>query len=331
MKIKTYIFLIIVASSLTSVNYHRIRHCVLEGPHPEYKVNSFLSLASNFDTFKQHQKYYWKARIFSCLNSGLFARIFGLRHGYKQPAWFCNVIAADCCIWLFLTFLCIIIFSHNPLLMILGTGAALQYSFLPLSEGQINPWDMQSLFWWYLVLLVNNTKYKHYIVYMIPVGALYKEIIVILSILILFWDDYSFKRRVFVFFIVSGIGIAFKIIQGCLAGCNIIGNQSFRYDYNAVVKDYVCRTGEKYIWQRNLHSLLWWRNFNPIYFSIAGLWLGFILLPIPTPYRVIALVYCCTVFIPGNTTEGRLWHELIPVFFVGYEKHKKVVSYEQRK
>jgi hypothetical protein len=206
--------------------------------------------------------------------------------------------------------------------MLLGTGAALQYSFMPMSEAQINPWDMQSLFWWFLVLLVNNTKHRKAIIFLIPAGAMFKEIIAVLSILILFWDDYSFKRRVIILILVSGGCVAIKMIQGAIGGCSIIGNQSFRYDYNPTVQKHVCRTGETWIFQRNLHSLIWWKNFNPIYCSIAGLWLGIILLPIPTPYRFIALAYCI-VFIPGNITEARLWHELIPVFFVGYESMKK--------
>lgn len=323
---RTKIFLIFIALCLTSVQYHRVRHIVLAGPHPEYKVNYYLSFINGLESFKKNVPYFHRARIVSCFQSAMVCKAFGLRHHNKQPVSYANVIAFDYCIWLFLTFLAIILLSHYPLLVLLGTGAALQYSFLPMSEGQVAPWDMPSLFWWFLVLLLNETKYKHCIVYLIPIGAMYKEILVVLSILILFWKDYSVKRRVVTFFIVSGIGVAFKMISGCIGGCDILGNQSFRYDYNPIVQKHICRTGETWIWQRNLHSLFWWSNFNPIYFSISGLWLGLIFLPIPAKFRVIALVYCSTVFIPGNITEGRLWHELIPVFFVGYEGMKKRIQ-----
>lgn len=323
--VKKYILLSVIALSITSVQYHRIRSAVLTGPHPEYKINSFFSFSNGIQCFKDNQKYFWKARVFSCLNSGLFARINGIKHSNKQHIRFANVIAADQCIWLLMAFAAIIVLSKKPLLFLLGTGIALQYSWLPMSEGQINPWDMPSLFWWTLVLLINSTKYKRAILYLIPAGALYKEIIAVLSILVLFWEDYPFKRRVVLFFCLALSCVSIKIIQGFIGGCPVLGNQSFKFDYVPELQRHVCRTGETYIWQRNLHALGWWRNFNPIYFSITGLWIGLFLLPIPWMYRIIAMVYFSTVFVPGNITEARLWHELIPVFFVGYESIKRKV------
>lgn len=317
------IFLVFVALSLTSVQYHRVRHIVLQGPHPEYKVNSYLSLTKGLKCFRDNVPYFHRARVIACYHSSMICKAFGLKHSNKQPATYADVIALDYCVWVFAMFIVIIVLSRNPFVLIFGTAAAMQYSFMPMSEGQVSPWDMPSLFWWFLVLLINETKYKKTIIYLIPIGALYKEIIVVLSILILFWNDQPIKRRVILFFIVSGIGVGFKMVQGIVGGCSVLGNQSFRYDYNPIHKSYACRTGETYIFVRNLHSMFWWSNFNPIWFSIGGLWLGIILLPLPAKFRVIAAVYFFTVFIPGNITEGRLWHELIPVFFVGYESYKK--------
>lgn len=321
--IRKNILLLMIALSLTSVQYHRIRGAVLTGPHPEYKIHDFLSLTKGLKCFKENVPYFHRARVVACLHSSIVCRIFGLKHSNKQHIRFANVIAFDQCVWYFLMFAAIISFSRKPLFFLLGAGAALQYAWLPMAEGQVTPWDGPSLFWWTLVLLINETKYRKSIVYLIPIGAMYKEIIAVLAILILFWDDRSVKSRLILFGVVGCCSVFIKMVQGLIGGCNALGNQSFHFDWNEKAGDYVCRTGEKWIWQRNLHSLAWWRNFNPIYFSVAGVWAGLFLLPIPWKYRIIAIVYCGTVFIPGNITEARLWHELIPVFFVGYEYKKK--------
>lgn len=310
--VKKYVFLMIFALSITSVQYHSIRGAVLTGPHAEYKVTSFLSMATGFDCFKENQKYFWKARVASCAVSGAFAKLNGLRYGDRQPVSYADVIAMDQCIWLFMTLICIILFSKIPFLMIAVTGIALQYAWLPMSEAQVNPWDAQSLFFWFIVLLVNNTKHRKMILFIIPVGALFKEIVAVLSILILFWDDVSVRDRLKLFLIIGFSCVGIKMIQGAIAGCPILGNQSFHYETK-------CRTGEYWIIHRNLNYFFKWSNFNPIWFSVTGIYTGLFLLPIHKKYRIIAIVYCCTVFIPGNITEGRLWHELIPVFLVGYE------------
>lgn len=310
---KTKIFLLFVAISLTSIQYHNIRKAVITGPHLEYKINSFISPIAGIKTFRAVQKYFWKARVFSCYSSSITCRLFGLKYSQRQPIKIGDAIATDQCIWLFGTFLLIIFFSKNPLLLLFGVFAALQYSWLPMSEAQINPWDMPSIFFWTLVLFVARTKHKRAILFIIPIAALYKEIIAVTSILILIWTEVPLKRRILLFVVIGSLCVAIKMIGGYIGGCEyLLGNQSFHYET-------VCRTGEYYIAHRNFHSLFWWSNFNTVYFSIAGVWIGLFILPIDWRYRSMAIIYFCTVFIPGNITEGRLWNEIAICFFIGYD------------
>lgn len=228
-----------------------------------------------------------------------------------------DAIAMDAVIWLLFTFLAVIFLSKNPFLFILGIGAALQYAWCPASESQVNPWDMPTLFFWTLILLVNNTKKKKLILILIPIAAFYKEIVAVLSILILFWDDTPIKKRILLFITIGVSCVLVKIGCSWIGGSDsLLGNQSYHYEHK-------CRTGEYWILHRNFNCLFRGMNFNPVYFAMAGLWLPLFLLPIEQKYKIIALVYIGTVFIPGNITEARLWQELIPVFFVGYNQTKK--------
>lgn len=98
----------------------------------------------------------------------------------------------------------------------------------------------------------------------------------------------------------------------------MLGNQSWEYELNVNTGKHECRTGERFIWQKNINRLFKWNNFNPVYFAVSGVWLGIFLLPIHRKYKIVAATYMLTVFVPGNINEGRLWQELIPVFFVGW-------------
>lgn len=336
---KNKIAILIIVASLCSVYYHNVKMAVVHGPHLEYKVTSYLNPQFGLKTMNNDQKYFWKGRIISCSIAGMFCYLSGsdaVKFYEAQKKFISNknqenynkyvveiiklgtAIGAFSATVLFITLLVIVLYAKNPLFFIFGFCAALQYAWLPMSEGQVNPWDQFAILSWLIILLVDQSKHRMQILWMIPLFSALKETTIVLSVLILFWGNVPIKKRIGLFLLSCGATVLIKVALSYIGGSgHILTNQSWHYETK-------CRTGEYWIIERNFHSLGWWSDFNPIYFSISGLWAALFLMPVPVKYKAIGAVYLVSIFgiLPGNTTEGRLWQELIPLFFVGYENKR---------
>lgn len=343
---KFKIALIFISISLCSVHYHDVKRSVMYGPHLEFKSTSYLDMQKGIEYRNQHQKYFWAGRIVSeyaasmwCYLSGSHAnKFYSAQKNYNekrcaetQMAYLqqidrlSNSIAGYSAAVLFISFLIIIFYSKRPLLFVFGMSAALQYAWLPMAEQQVNPWDQLALLSWIIILMLESSKYKKHIVWVIPLLSLLKETTAVLSILILFWDDVALKDRIRMFALSLGLSVVAKCVTSYMGGSrSALTNQSWQYDYNPKLGRNGCRTGERWIFERNLNSLGWWSNFNHVAFSVAGTWVATLLLPIKKSYKALTISYLLSIFIilPGNITEARLWQELIPVFFVGFENIK---------
>lgn len=312
-----YTLLVFISVCLCSVYYHNCRHAVLEGSQFDYKVISYLTPQLGLEKHNEQQKYWWKGRFVSCFLSSWYCAAYGIDINSKTTKEnFANAVAWFSSIIIMVTFLTIIILSKNKLLFLLGTSAALQYAWLPMAEGQLNPWDQFALLSWVVILLVDTGKYRKNIVWLIPAFAIFKETTIVLSVLILFWDEITMKRRIIICVCIAVAVVAIKTALSHIGGDpGGTFNQSYHYES-------ICRTGEYWIIERNFHALGWWKNFNPIYFSVAGLWAACLFWPgIHNKYKLITVGYLVLIFfiLPGNITEARLWQEVIPVFFVGID------------
>lgn len=317
--IKLWLFLFIVAIGITAVQYHNVKracssHDPAHGINLQHKLNNFYFYATDKDKYDKEQAYFWKGRVFSIWAASMFVSNRGniIYNNKIDIESFSNSVASYHAFWVFITLVLLLILSKKKLLNMLIIGVALSYSWLPMAEYQVFPWDGPTLFFWLLILLINETRYKKSILFLIPIASIFKETSGVLCLLILFWDDVPIKQRVVMGVVVGLSVIAVKI--GCdIAGGaeKLLGNQSYHYETK-------CRTGEYWIVHRNINQLFKWNNFNPVYLSLCGMWTGIFLLPMHIKYKLIAGSYLAIIFIPCVITEARLWNELIPVFIVGY-------------
>lgn len=184
--------------------------------------------------------------------------------------------------------------------------------WLPMAEQQVYPWDAWVPLCWVAILLSYQARRYWLVIVLIPVCSLLKETTIVLSILILFERDKTLRSRLVAFGCVVGVVLIIKVILSHVGGADhALINQTFRYPTP-------CRTGETWIFMRNLHSLAWWRDFNPIWLSGAGLWLGFIIAPIRLEYRLVAAAYFAITVMVCVMTEARLWQEMLVLFMVGF-------------
>lgn len=328
---KKLIFLIIISIAICSIYYHGARSSILHGRHIEYKITNFLSLQKGLDQYRKEQPYFWRARIVSCYLASKFCYLLGSSYDklsrsstmyhfnkkyYREYISDLNLFLNSAALWntLFIAavLLLVIVCSKNKVLFVLGFGTALGYAWLPIAEGQYTPWDGISLLAWTMILFINTSKYKKNIIWIIPLSAFLKESVVVTPFLILFWNKEQLNKRLLYF----AITIISVIVVRCLT--NYIGHGTF-FVSHCLHYDKPCRTGEYWIFMRNIHSLFWWNNFNPVILASAGLWVGTFIFNLKTEYKVLSGMYLILLMITGVIGESRLFHELIPVFFIGIE------------
>jgi hypothetical protein len=336
MKIRYSIFLIVVSVSILSVQYHSISRATFENKEYVEREVNFLSLQSGLEEYKKVQNRYWLSRIVTCYMASIWSRVIGVEYSNAKIARInytknnsrdnynaylyelkklSFAIATHQTIILGALFLVVIALSKRKLLFILGIGSALCYAWTPAAHGHVCPWDSWAITVWTIILLVNDTKHKKHIIWMIPAFSLLKETTIILSVLMLFWGDVPIKIRIKYFCISFLSVLVIKFMLGIITGTG--GSPSYTLHY-----PHPCKTGEYWIIERNTHALTWWSNFNPIYFSISGLLAGIFLLPIEKQYKLISLTYLLFIFVPCVITEARLFQELVPVVMVGISKLK---------
>jgi hypothetical protein len=309
---KSKIILAIITISLLSVHYNRIVHATVMDKHKEYKLNTFaiFALGGTIKDYHKGNQKAWQGRVVSSAVGNLFCKIGGLKaeNGKINLNEFASIIGWYGVFWLALTFFTIIILTKNRLFFILIVFAALQFSWLPCAENLFQPWDGPELFFWMLILLLNTTKHKRHILWLIPVATAFKESSAVLSILILFWCDRPLKKRIETFIIVCVISFVVKLVIDISAGCDIpFFTMPTHYPGQA------CRTGHYWLADRNLW-LLFQINMQYVLFAAAGLPIILFMFPGNMDYKIIGIVYFASIFAFCSLTESRLFNEYIALF-----------------
>lgn len=99
--------------------------------------------------------------------------------------------------WLFLTFVAIICLADNPLFVIPLVFAGMCYSLTPLEEVTIFPWDMPSLCFWTLVVLLFQQKRYLEMLVAIVIGTVFKETVAVTAFFFFFTTLSRRKRWAF--------------------------------------------------------------------------------------------------------------------------------------
>jgi len=263
--IKQNIFLILISIAICSINYHSVKNSAYTSTATrDYTVNTFLGINDSIQSKKIEN--FWKGRIVSCKIAGFVCNSFGINYDNYNDARVKyrdnphdETIAgteyriermrlAECCGYissalLFVSFLILICFAKNPLLCISCVGIGLQYAWLPIGEYLVLPWDAWVPLMFLIVLLIAESKNKKLIIFLIPAFSLFKESIIVLSILILFFDG-TLKKRIITFCLVVA---AVMIIKWVIADIAMVGivNSELKYQH-------VCKTGELFKIIRNI-------------------------------------------------------------------------------
>jgi hypothetical protein len=110
--------------------------------------------------------------------------------------------------WLLLLFVCIIFALRYSLLINLGIFAGLMYNFSPTSGPYFYPWDMPVMLFFTLAVLLFERRKIWLMAAAICAGAFFKETALICALLIFFYDQWKWTKRVLLF---AGIVLVYAI------------------------------------------------------------------------------------------------------------------------
>ena len=222
-----------------------------------------------------------------------FQKVFGLYHAA----------------WLFLTFVLLIAFRRDALLLILGIFAGLMYNFGDPVRMYCYPWDIPAIFFFTLVCLLFDRGRIWFLLPVIVLGALFKETVLCCALLVLFGSHWNWWKRtvafltvVFATFGINRLLMAHYDVQTSMLAMNrasslyglfhdshLLGN--IKYLFDAVGNHLVFANAGSLL----LALLIPWHNRRDILF------------------KVIILVFAIGQFFYGLIIEVRVWQELLPV------------------
>lgn len=194
--------------------------------------------------------------------------------------------------------LLVLLLYRKSLLWIFGIFAGTQFDFM---HGAIYPYDGPVLFLSVLLVLVN----KKYLPWLIILAMACKETAIIFCLLPVLTRD---KRLTL-------------ICLACAVGTKLLVDLSVGDPGNLLL------TGGTHVafgqglmqWENNLHYLL--TTGMPL-LSGCGMVAGALLIG-NNVYRAMVILLAVNLFIFGNYSEFRVWHEIIPLFLVSYHVSEK--------
>jgi len=282
------------------------RAVLLADPHGDTGT-TFHSMTQGIGEYYKF-KTAWKPRLFSNalasvairINTWIFAKTavpmaqhpFDLVVGSWVAGWF--VLTSIFLIWAF---------KRRSMFYVFGLYAGITYGYMTRLEWaeRIYPWDMPSLFFFTLFVIL-FIKQKYWLVLLlIPVGTGFKETVMILSMGFLF-ADLMWKQRLSLFGVALGLSILIKTVIDTYTHAPMFftmetkmgGLDAFGY----------------YFWD-NL------KGFGVLHCLInAGTLLAFYLLPSGNR-RTVSLKLVSIPFVLGNmlfanAAEYRIWFEMLP-------------------
>lgn len=211
-------------------------------------------------------------------------------------------------LWIFGTFLLFVWLTDNPLFYVGLTTCGLLYNFGQQSGAWYYTWDMPSLFWFTLcVLLALKEKWK-WLMPAIVVGSFFKETIPVMAISLFWVYEWKAGRKL----------IAFLTIFSACAFFRIVADHFFHVRAHAFA-------GSATDWRHNL-TCFW--TVNSFAFLNCGTVLLLFFLPVRFDLKLVAFVFLGAQFLYGHFDEVREYYELLPIGLVGLANLKPVVVYD---
>ena len=214
--------------------------------------------------------------------------------------------------WLFLTFLALILFRRDALLIVLGVFAGLMFNLTGPAGAYYYPWDMPALFFFTLACLLFDRGRIGLLLPVLVVGGLFKETVLCCALLVLLGGHWDWKRR----------WIAFLAVIAAVWGANRL--LMAHYDAFGHMNPTNTAAGTPgwlpgSLFFENI-NLLFGTHVYEVVFANAGALLLLVLLPWRNRrdllFKVVALVFAVGQFFYGVISEVRIWYELLPLGWI---------------
>jgi hypothetical protein len=212
--------------------------------------------------------------------------------------------------WLFLLFLLLILCRRDALFIMLGVFAGLMYNLTDYKHGWCYyPWDISNMFFFTLACLLYDQRKIWPFLAACVTGYQFKETSLLCAVLIFFYQDWSWPKRVggFVGAVLLSFGInhLMMVHYGVTAPLLAMDDTGSLYNHlfhNAAPENLA------YLFSLELHHVL---------FSNAGALLIILLVPWrnyrEVTFKTLLVVFVVCEFAFGLVMESRIWYEILPL------------------
>jgi tetratricopeptide (TPR) repeat protein len=203
-----FIFELLVAFALSAAYFHFVKNYAVGIPGDT--TNGFVFISCSLSNFQPEQIFdVWKGRLSGMLLSGgLFDLLVGHSSGKMDQFQF--VFGLYHSVWLFLTFLVVILTLRQSLFINLGIFAGLMYNFFPVAGLYFYPWDIPATLFFTLAVLLFEYRRAWLMVAAICAGCFFKETVLVCALLVLFIGQWPWWKRLLVFAVVVAVYVLGK-------------------------------------------------------------------------------------------------------------------------
>jgi hypothetical protein len=241
----------------------------------------------------------WRPRLASLASFAAFRSWSGLELHQAVAAYFASWFAA----FGLLTWMAA---GNRFLFVVTATFCALVYAGTPVAENTWCPWDMPALFWSTAALYAALHGKKGLLALAVILGGLFKETILLYSVLFFFLTPASWRQRFVVTASTATFGYGLRILVERMVG-NDGGLSTMSYHVGDV-PDAPMR------WHSNL-GLLLTPNLNHVVLCNLGLWAVVFVLPRPHPvfkgFIIVGALHYLGNLVAGRFIEFRIFFETL--------------------
>lgn len=268
---------------------------------------SYLSVNANPAAKKQIQLN-WRKRLAGPMLAGWLLDLSFKDKPVSDGRKFENLFGFYQTSWLFLLFLILILFQRFAVLIMLGVMGGMMYH---LSEptAQFYPWDIATMFFFTFSCILYRRQRLGLLMLVVWIGALYKETTLCCALLILFGENWSWRKRITGFVALVGITfISYRVLMW------LFGMEAPLLAMNQAknIHDLFWKS----VLVSNVHTLF---SLSPrhVIFANAGTLVIMLLIPWKNrqeiAIKMLVIVYLIGEFFWGIIDEFRIWFEVLPL------------------
>lgn len=287
-------------------------------------ATAFCWLSPNFSLSSRDLPNAWRTRLLApAMSSRLAETKFDYAIGFQsdkcktfldvcRSADFQNLFGLYHAGWVMLTFLLLIVFRTDALLLLLGVFGGLMYNLIIPAGMYYYPWDMPTMFFFTLACLLFHRGWIWPLLPVVWVGGLNKETTLCCALFILLYGHWSWKRRVPVFVAVV---LATLFTNHLLIAHYEVHTPLFTMNNARSTGDLLHKT----LLYQNL-PVLFSLHLNHVAFTNAGALLLMMLIPWRNrrdlAFKAVILAFALGQFLYGYIDEFRVWYELLPLGWI---------------